>query len=135
MEYITPELVQKLIEIVFLIVVSILGYGAKKLVSMGETYLDAKLGAANFGLLKSFATTVVRGIEQSPAYKTWDGAKKKETAMVAIADFADDHGIPVDDAFLDHVLEEAVKEMKDQQTPLLDIGDFLFDIDPSNNEA
>ncbi len=132
METVSPELIQKLIEIVALVIISILGYGMKKLVTMGEAYLDAKLGTSKVDLLKGFALTVVRALEQSPVYQNWDGAQKKENALVALASFAQKNDIPVDDAFLDHVLEEAVNVMKSQQTPLLDVGDFLFDIDPTD---
>ena len=132
MQFVSPELLQKLIEVVALVVISVLGYGLKKLVTIGEVYLDAKLGASKMDMLKGFATTVVRALEQSPAYAQWDGAKKKENALVAIANFAEKNNIPVDNAFLDHVLEEAVSVMKSQQTPLLDVGDFLFDIDPTD---
>ena len=129
MEYLSSELIQRLIEVIVLVIISIIGFGLKKLLAYAETYLDTKIGKGRADLLKDFAGTIVRALEQSPAYKDWDGAQKKERALVAIADYADDHDIPVDGLFLDHVIEEAVKMMKDQQSPLLDIGDFLFDID------
>ena len=52
--------------------------------------------------------------------------------LVAIANFAEKNGIPVDEAFFSHVLEEAVKVMKEQQSPLLSVGDYLLDIDEAN---
>ena len=131
---VNAELVRNLIEAVALVMISLLGFGARRLVVIGEQYLNAKIGVSKTEMLKGYALTVVRALEQSPAYREWDGAKKKEMGLVALQNYAQQHGIPADAIFFSHVIEEAVKLMKEQQSPLLDMGDYLFDIDPSDNE-
>ena len=135
MEMVSSELVRNLIEALALVIISLLGYGAKRLVAVGEAYLDTKIGVSKVEQIKGYAAMVVRALEQSPAYREWDGAKKKEIGLVAISNYALKNHIPADPQFCDHVLEEAVQIMKQQQSPLLDVADYLFDVDPSNDVA
>ena len=135
MQLISSDLIQRAIEVIALVIISLLGYGAKQLFSVTEAWLDEKIGKSKVDSFKSYARTTVRALEQSPAYRDWDGANKKEMGLVLLSNYAQAHGIPVDQQFCDHVLEEAVQIMKQQQSPLLDLADFVLDVDPTNNEA
>ena len=77
MQFISPELVQKLIEIVALVVISILGYGAKRLVSMAEAYLDQKIGVSKTDQLKGYALTIVRAFSRARLTQTGTALRRK----------------------------------------------------------
>jgi hypothetical protein len=108
------EIVSQLILAVALAIVSLLGFAIRELVKIGIAYLKSKLGQSEYDRMLSFATTVVKSIEQTPIYKDLTGEKKKELARVAVVQFAKQHGLPIDEALFDKFIEAAVKEMNDQ---------------------
>ena len=113
---------QQLLLALLLMLVSVVGYGLKKGFDVLTAYANVKIGVETTGMLKTFAQTVVRSLEQNGAFKGLIGADKKELAIVAITQYADEHGIPVDRTFIDKIIEEAVQIMN-ENAPL--IGEII----------
>ena len=113
---------QQLLLALLLMLVSVLGYGLKKGLDLLASYATVKIGVENTNLIKSFAQTVVRSLEQNGTFSGLLGADKKELAIVSITQYADEHGIPVDRQFIDKIIEEAVQIMKNE-LPL--VGELL----------
>lgn len=111
------KVLQMLLEAVVLAVVSIGAIYLKQGLAAGVAYLQNKLGSEQFSTLKAFATTAVRSIEQSPIYTDFDGAKKKELAINAIAEWANSKGLPITFELIDKVIEEAVQVMNTGVVP------------------
>ena len=65
-----------------------------------------------------YATTIVKFLEQSPIYKSFDGEKKKELAKVAVVQWAKTNNLPIDEALFDKFIEAAVQEMNTQMTQI-----------------
>jgi len=103
---------QLILALMTLVLTALTGFaavGAHKL----DAYFKSKLGSTNYDFLKSLAATVVRALEQSPAYKDFDGAKKKEAAIIQIVALANQYGIPVTTETIDRLVEEEVQRMND----------------------
>ena len=116
-----PELVNQLIFVVFTAALTAL----TTLVSLGlhklNAWADAQMGVKNFDFLKQVAATVVRAIEQSPAFQDFDPAKKKEAAILQLVELAEKYGIPVEPETIDKLIEEAVQRMNS------DLGDLSIE--------
>jgi len=100
-----------------LLLATIVGIGSFYLHKL-NTYLSGKAGADNWNFLKSLTGTVVSALEQSPAYQSWDGTKKKEAAMMQIIQLAAKYGIVITSDEISNLVEEAVQLMK------VDLGDL-----------
>jgi hypothetical protein len=74
-----------------------------------KNYLRLKLGEKTYDLLADKAEMIVRSIEQTGFYAKWDGAYKKQLAMVALRKFADLLKLDVTDDVLDEVIEAMVQ--------------------------
>jgi hypothetical protein len=109
-----PEILQQLILAAALAVVSLLAWAMRELIAVGIAYLRSKLGETEYNRLRGYAGDVVKALEQSPIYTSFDGAKKKELAKVAVVQWAKAHNLPIDEALIDKFIEAAVKEMNDQ---------------------
>jgi hypothetical protein len=107
-----PEIYRQLVIAVVLAIVSLLSFAARGLIQVGVNYLQVKLGNAKFDQVKQRALTIVRYLEQSPVYQDFDGAKKKELAMIDLTNFAEKFNIPVTHEDLDKLSEEAVRIVK-----------------------
>jgi hypothetical protein len=109
---------QNLLSALVLAVVTILVFSAKQGISLGMKYLEAKMGLQNTVMLKDFVSTIVRFLEQSPVFKKLTGADKKERAISEIITWAEARGIPIDRAYIDKLIEEAVQVMKTEKIDL-----------------
>jgi len=111
------QYVQPLISALILCVVGVLSYSLKKAVDVGITYIQAKLGASQMQLFRDMASTVVRNLQQNPAFKDLEGSLKKERAILEMTDYAGKIGLPVDHSFVDKLIEEAVQIMNTELGP------------------
>ena len=110
-EVVSPAFLQLLSAVVMAIVaVAIVGIGA--LQKKAEAYLVAKLGNEQMLALKEFASTIVRALSQSPAWQGLAGDEKKELAIIAVANWAKEHNLPITHEYLDSLIEEAVQKLK-----------------------
>jgi len=108
---------QPLISALVLALVGTVSYFLKQLVDMGIVYMKAMLSASNVQLVRDMASTIVRSLEQNPAFSDLPGSLKKERSIVALTDYAEKIGLPVDHTFVDKTIEEAVQIMKTQLGP------------------
>jgi hypothetical protein len=98
-------------------------FAAKRLIVVGQLYLEQKLGAATYGFLKDYATTTVRFLAQQPALKELAGEEKKQMAVAEIVAWCQSKGIPLDPPLIDKLIEEAVNIMfSEKPEPPLMIG-------------
>ncbi len=112
-----PQVFQQLVAAVVLAIVSILAFLLKGLVQIGINYLQNKLGQTNFQLLQGFVGATVAFLEQSPAFQNLVGEEKKQRAIAEIVKFCEDHKLPIDDALIDKLIEQAVFQFKKDFTP------------------
>lgn len=112
--YILSTLLQALLP---LLLTALVGIGSYYLHQF-NAYMSTKAGADHWNFLKSLAATVVAALEQSPAYRDWDGSKKKEAAMMQLIQLAAKYGITIGSEQLSNLIEEAVQLMK------VDLGDI-----------
>jgi hypothetical protein len=111
----TPEIFQNLLLALITAVIGILAFAARGLITVGVAYLNSKVGVQKTDMLKSFVVTTVRFLEQSPVFKELTGAEKKERAIVEITQWCIKNNLPVDRAFVDKVIEEAVHVMNENK--------------------
>lgn len=78
-------------------------------------YVEAKVGTEEMLKLKSWATTVVRALAQSPVFEKLTGAEKKELAIIQMMQFAERMKIDLSYEQADRFIEEAVQVMKSEQ--------------------
>lgn len=109
---------QNLLTALVIAVVTVLIYAVRGGVKVAKTYLEAKLGVANTVMLKDFVMTIVRFLEQSPVFRDLTGAEKKERAISEITAWAEQRGVPIDHAYIDKLIEEAVQVMKNEKIDL-----------------
>ena len=92
------------------------------------TYVGAKLPADKRELLKSYATTIVKTLNQAPQYASYDQADKKQYALLYVINAAeqagyqvlenaavvaaDAVGLTITKVDIDNLIEEAVSDMK-----------------------
>lgn len=108
------DILSQLILAVGLAVVSLFFWGMRELVKLGIEYLKSRIGQANYDRVRYYVEMAVKAIEQTPMYKDFDGAKKKELAKIAVVQWAQEHGLPIDEALFDKFIEAAVLEMNSQ---------------------
>lgn len=109
-----PDIFQQLILAVALAIVSLIAFALQGLITVGITYLRSRIGETNFQRVRSYADVVVKMLEQSPVFKSFDGEKKKELAVLAVLQFAEKNRLPVDRELIDRFIEAAVQEMNAQ---------------------
>jgi hypothetical protein len=108
---------QSLLTAVVLAVVALLTYAVKKGVSLGQMYLEQKLGSATFGFIKDYVNTTVRFLEQTPIFQDLTGPEKKEKAVTEVVIWCQEHSLPVDHDLIDKLIEEAVNVMNSVGQP------------------
>jgi hypothetical protein len=108
------QYLQPLISALILAVIGSLSYFLKQAADMGIALMKAKLSASNVEMFRAMAQTVVRSMEQNPAFKDLTGTLKKENCIVALTDYAEKIGLPVDHPFIDKIIEEAVQIMNSE---------------------
>jgi hypothetical protein len=91
--------------------------------------IKQKMGESQFALAKDTVKMIVRAIEQSPAYSEWDGAAKKQRAIVSISNWFESKGLPITAELLDGLIESAVQEMNSDLGELVTV--MLPEIDPA----
>ncbi len=107
-----PELFQNLLYAVATASVGLIAFVARSLIAIGIEYLKVKMGNEKFNALSMFAQTVVRFLEQSNVFEALDGARKKELAIVAITQYAEEHHLPIDRELIDKIIEASVRIVK-----------------------
>ena len=108
------QYIQPLISALIVCLVGVISYTLKKGADAGIAYVTAKLSATNVQLFRDMASTVVRSMEQNPAFKDLEGSLKKERSIIALTDYAKQIGLPVDAPFVDKMIEEAVQIMNSE---------------------
>jgi cytidylate kinase len=106
----TPYL-QPVVDALAIAIVTVLCVVIKQIGNSVAAYAAAHVSSTQLAELKSAAQTAVRFVEQSPVFKNFDGAKKKELAIIDINQYCQAHNIPVTSATVDKVTEEAVQIM------------------------
>ena len=123
------EIFQQLIAAGALAIVSLIAFAFRSLITLGIAYLKAKLGENNFQRVRSYADVIVKMLEQHPAFKYFDGAHKKEMAIMAVLQWAEKNSLPIDRELIDKFIEAAVLEMNSQmgkiEWPMIDGGEDL----------
>jgi len=102
---------QGLLTAVVIGIVTLLSLAARKLFILAHQYLEQKLGLDAFTFLKAYVNTTVRFLEQQPFFTDLTGADKRLLAIKDIATWCENNKIPVDEAMIEHLIEEAVKVM------------------------
>ncbi len=98
-------------------------------------YVAAKIPADKLAMLKSKALTVVKSLEQAPRFASYEGFDKKEYAVLYVINQAEKMGFEImEDGVaagatalglslthedIDHIVEEAVKDMNDATVQFL----------------
>lgn len=117
------ELIVQVVMAVALALVGVAAFGLKKLVAVGVSWLEVKIGVDRFAMLKTYTDTIVRALAQSPITKDLIGDAKKELAMSQISQFARSKGFDISPEDIDNLIEEAVQVMK------AELGDgYLWDL-------
>ncbi len=111
MIHLPPEITSQLLTILMGIIGALAIAIARPFITRANAYLEAKLGAENYKYAKDFTTTVVKALEQSPAYKNFDGSAKKEAAIAQIVEYCQKYGVELDPTTIDRLIEEAVQGM------------------------
>ncbi|MCB2146578.1 MAG: phage holin family protein [Deltaproteobacteria bacterium] len=111
MEAVPTQLFQQLLTSLVLVVVTLLVYFVKLGLNSLIKYLDAKIGGEKSAQLQTFVGSVVRFLEQTGAFKALDSGEKKAMAIVKITQYCEEHGLPVDEAYINVLIEEAVQIM------------------------
>ncbi len=109
-----PEMVNQLVLTVATLLLTALTGLASLAIHKVDIYFKSKMGAENYDFMKSLAATVVRALEQSPAYKDFDGAKKKEAAIMQLVQLANRYGIPLAADTIERIVEEEVQRMNSE---------------------
>jgi hypothetical protein len=113
-----PEIFQTLLLATITAAISLITLAGRGLLSVGIAYLNSKIGVQKTDMLKSFATTTVRFLEQSPIFKDLTGAEKKERAILDVLTWCQVNRLPIDRAFVDKVIEEAVHLMNENKVSI-----------------
>lgn len=107
-----PEVVSQIVGIIGIAIATAVGLLLKTVANMAVKALEAKIGKDNFEWAKSTVETLVRGIEQSPFAKEFDGARKKEMVLAQIQTWLMKKGITLDPMLVDQMIEAAVQAMQ-----------------------
>jgi hypothetical protein len=120
MELILESVTQYLLEALVLTLVTLAVIAWRAIWAQLKPMMQARLGKETFEQLMLFGETTVRWLEQHPAFRGLDGAKKKQLAILEIEKFAKKLHIPADDEMIDRVIEASVQIMNGEKPPKLD---------------
>ncbi len=115
--HIPVELTTQLLQVVAGILGMLAVALARPVIASVNSYLSVKLGSENYSYAKNLACTVVRALEQSPAYKNFDGTAKKEAAIQQLVALFAEQNIGIDPSTIDKLIEEAVQGMNSELAP------------------
>jgi len=96
----------EIINFAIVIVTALLGVATKFVTS----YFNRKGILAKLDAHKELANIVVNAVEQG--YKSLNGAEKFDLAKDELIKIANERGVKISEADVDHLIESAVKEMK-----------------------
>jgi hypothetical protein len=98
-----------------------------ELLKLGAQYVQAHVSAEKYAQIKTLAGVIVRALDQAPQYASYDGADKKQYALMyliasaekaglkiiedAAAGAAEKVGLTISRQDLDAMIEAAVKDM------------------------
>jgi hypothetical protein len=108
------ELISAAAQVVAILLSIAISYG----IGEGVKLVKARWGNEQYMAIVSRATTIVRYLQQAD----WLGLAneaKKEKALMELANFAQEKGIPVTYELLDQIIEEAVLDMKAALRPIM----------------
>ncbi len=114
---IPAEVTTQLLQIVAGILGALAVALAAPFIKKANTYLEVKLGAENYDYAKRLTATVVKALEQSPAYQNFDGSAKKEAAIHQLVEYFAKYNILLDPETIDKLIEEAVQGMNSELAP------------------
>ena len=92
MNFTLPSTVQTLL---LTVLVAFLVTFLWKLFLLLESYVMAKLPVEKRALLKSYAVTIVKNLEQAPQFASYDSADKKQYALLYVLNAAEQAGYEV----------------------------------------
>lgn len=102
---------QEIIVYAIAAIVAFIAFTFKQLVGAGLSYLRIRIGKDSFNRLVDLGDMVVRYLEQSPVFKEFDGARKKELARIEMMRLAEWAKIDLDPELADRIIEAAVQKM------------------------
>lgn len=117
MFHLPPEVTSQLLTIVMGIIGTLAIAIARPFIVKANAYIEAKLGVENYTYAKDLTATIVKALEQSPAYKNWDGEAKKNAAIAQLVEAFGKYGIELDPKTIDQLIEEAVQGMNAELKP------------------
>jgi len=116
-----------------LLLTILVGFAVNFMVKCGgllATYVEARMPADKVTLLKSYAATIVKALDQAPQYASYEASDKKQYAIMYMLNKAENIGfqvletaavsaasavgLTITKADIDAIIEEAVKDMKTQ---------------------
>jgi hypothetical protein len=95
-------------------------------VRSGLSYLSTKIGGEKVNMAAKLALTVVRALEQQGELLGFDGARKKEMAIVMLRQLFAKFSIDISEDLLDHLIEAAVQTINTEAGkfgPIVEIGE------------
>ena len=105
--------------------VGIIAFGARKLITVGVAYLESRIGVQAYDQLKTYASTIVRSLEQTPAYQTFAGDQKKEIAINYLSNYAVKLGLEnLPNGYISDIVEEAVQIMNTELSKIDVFGEI-----------
>ncbi len=117
MIHLPPEVTSQLLTIIMGIIGALAVAIARPLIAKCSAYLEVKLGAENYVYAKDLTATIVKALEQSPAYKNFDGEAKKNAAIAQLVEAFGKYNIELDPNTIDKLIEEAVQGMNAELKP------------------
>jgi len=103
---------QDLLSALVIALITVAIYFIRLGVNKAITYFNVKIGESNTVMLKDMAVTIVKALQQSPAFESLGGEQKKELAIIQMSQWAGKHNLPFDHDYIDRLIEEAVLTMK-----------------------
>ena len=105
----TEEHVALLIDLGVKLIAAVAGMALIYGTAFAKKFLEAKLEAGQYDLLKDRAEMVVRAFEQMGENYGWTSEYKKQKALMALQYAADALNLPVDNKHLDALIEQFVQ--------------------------
>lgn len=118
-----PEIISQVVGILAIALATAVGLLLKSVAGIAVRFLEAKLGKENFEWAKSTVETLVRGIEQSPFAKEFDGARKKEMVLAQIQTWLLEKKITLDPKLVDQMIEAAVQGINSYGSTVTIVGE------------
>ena len=121
-EQLVAILTPYLVTIITVVLTSLAAYVVslvKHLAMDASIYLQTKVSASDYNLLRTIAKDMVMTLDQMPAYKELLGAEKKQIAVTKITQYADRAGMPFTASEISEVIEAVLAEVSKDMTGTL----------------